>query len=567
MSTVKCPHCGRLHRSEARYCPLTGKMLPAGGLKAALPPVQEGITGKLPPNTFLRGRYMIVRKVGQGGMAAVYQATDTFQPGTLWAIKEMSDLALTSTQDRAYAVECFNREATLLRTLNHVNLPKVVDAFTEGGKHYLVMEYIFGETLLKLLSRRTQPFSEEEVRQWALQLCEVLTYLHEQNPKIIFRDMKPSNIMLTPHGQVKLIDFGIARFFKPWKDKDTMALGTPGYAAPEAGSGQTDERSDLYSLCVVLHQLLSLHNPATTIFNLPPLRSLNPLVSVEMEGIIMRGVQNQREARWGSARELRAALLHQAARGFSPPAGMQAVNYLPPTERAPSVEGLRIPGNAQAFHPAVQVIPPSAAKAPSPAVVSVSRPTTRLLMAAVKLDPRQLIGISAAILGALVLVTWFLAEPLSRLNLAWNNLASIIAVFGSAGYAAYPRRGTAFLTHVFFSVALIATLWLRVPQGYPWANLILGALISGIVMELWMAMLPWVMKKSQREGWKMEALWMALMGMLGTTLLLGLATEGAALKSMGLWLFSPSFALLGWFMGDMLKQYLTYKRTGLWRDS
>jgi len=321
MTTKICPHCNQQHRLGARFCPTTGRLMPIPSQPAAPgspPPYQDhdvqapppnsasgGKTGLLPSNSFLKGRYIILEKVGHGGMAAVYKATDTQQTGNLWAIKEMSDAALSNPQERDYAIQSFQREAELLRKLDHPNLPKVVDAFTETGKHYLVMEFVPGDTLENLLTKRKEPYSQVDVLPWAMQLSNVLCYLHGQSPKIIFRDIKPSNIMLTPQGQIKLIDFGIVRFFKPGKAKDTMALGTPGYASPEAIEGQTDERSDLYSLCVVLHQLLSGQNPAEAIYNLPPVRQLNPGVSPDMERILKRGLQNDRKKRWRTVDELR----------------------------------------------------------------------------------------------------------------------------------------------------------------------------------------------------------------------------------------------------------------------
>jgi serine/threonine-protein kinase len=305
MSTIICPHCGGSHRSSARFCPATGKPIQREVAPLDLQEETPGLTGRLPANSILNNRYLILRKVGHGGMAAVYQAADTRQPGTLWAIKEMSDAALSSVQERDYAMRAFQQEANLLRSLAHPNLPRVIDAFTEGGKHYLVMEFVSGESLQVMLEKRARPFSEAEVLPWALQLCDVLAYLHNQDPIIIFRDIKPSNIMLTPQGQIKLIDFGIARFFKPGKTKDTLALGTPGFAAPEAVTGQTDERSDIYSLCATLHNLLTGHDPVKTMFNIPPARQLNPAISVAMERILMRGLQNHRDLRWRSAADLR----------------------------------------------------------------------------------------------------------------------------------------------------------------------------------------------------------------------------------------------------------------------
>jgi serine/threonine-protein kinase len=224
-------------------------------------------TGALSPNFELQGRYIILDKLGQGGMGAVYQATDKRIGGKVWAIKEMSDAAIAAPYEKARAIAAFEQEAQLLARLDHTNIPKVTDFFTENQKHYIVMEFVPGETLEERVERQVVPCHEQEVREWAGQLCDVLSYLHSLTPPIIFRDLKPANIMLTPHGELKLIDFGIARLFRPGKVKDTQVIGTPGYAPPEQhGHGQTDARSDVYSLGVVLHHLVTLHDPAATPF-------------------------------------------------------------------------------------------------------------------------------------------------------------------------------------------------------------------------------------------------------------------------------------------------------------
>jgi len=213
-------------------------------------------TGHLNPRTLLHRRYVIMRAIGQGGMAAVYQARDT-KKGTLCAIKEMS-LSTVTPDEKQQAVQNFLAEARILSRLNHPNLPAFTDFFTEDFRHYLVMEFIDGNTLEELLDRNNGPFSERRVLSWARQLCDVLEYLHSQQPPVIFRDLKPGNIMLARNGRIKLIDFGIARLFRSTGSQDTQLLGTPGYAPPEQyGSAQTDERSDIYSLAMTLFQLMT----------------------------------------------------------------------------------------------------------------------------------------------------------------------------------------------------------------------------------------------------------------------------------------------------------------------
>lgn len=274
-------------------------------------------TGQLPPHSVLQqGHYVILALVGGGGMGAVYQAADTRLGNRVVAIKEMSDAALGDhPKEKQQAINAFHQEAQMLAHLDHANLPKVMDFFTENGKHYMVMEFVPGETLEGYLVRQQRPCSEQTVRQWAEQLCDVLAYLHGQDPPIVFRDLKPGNIMLTPQGQIKLIDFGIARLFKPGRIADTVPLGTPGFAPPEQwGKFQTDGRSDVYSLGVVLHRLLTLHDPASTPFQLPPVRQLQPSISVQMEQVIIRATQQNMHHRFQSVAEMRQMLSADTAR-------------------------------------------------------------------------------------------------------------------------------------------------------------------------------------------------------------------------------------------------------------
>jgi tRNA A-37 threonylcarbamoyl transferase component Bud32 len=282
-------------------------------------------TGLLPPQTLLRERYLILAKLGQGGMAAVYKVKDEGKRGEpLRAIKEMSQAALKEGE-REQAIENFQTEAEMLKALDHPNLPKFYEQFQEEDRYYLVMEYIEGETLEDRLERAGRSLPERDVTDWAEQLCSVLTYLHERRPPIIFRDLKPGNIMVTKQGQVKLIDFGIARIFRRDKTHDTQVLGTPGYAPPEQyGKGQTDPRSDVYALGVTLHQLLTNYDPSSTPFSLPPLHTLNPDVSPHVQAAIEQATHLKREERFESISEFHGALFAPGAFVFR--SGQRAAN-------------------------------------------------------------------------------------------------------------------------------------------------------------------------------------------------------------------------------------------------
>ncbi|MBV9232174.1 MAG: protein kinase [Chloroflexi bacterium] len=245
-----CENCGAALDERARHCFSCGILLHV--------PTQE---------TLLRKRYRILDQVGQGGFGAVYKAEDTWLNDRLVAIKDISLSKLTQ-QDRLAATDAFNREVLLLSGLTHPNLPHIYDHFTDAEHWYLVRDFIVGETLEEYVKTTHDGcLSLEEVLDIGLQLCEVLDYLHTREPPIIFRDLKPANVMRTPNGHLYLIDFGIARRFKPGQVKDTIPLGSPGYAAPEQyGRAQTTPRADIYSLGAMLHHLLTGNDPAQTPF-------------------------------------------------------------------------------------------------------------------------------------------------------------------------------------------------------------------------------------------------------------------------------------------------------------
>jgi serine/threonine protein kinase len=311
-----CPHCGTVMRPGARYCRICSRPL---GHKPAPPPVslppsmQPGRfgTGELLPLTVLaKSRYVVLEKIAQGGMGAIYKAHDRRLQNKVVAVKEMSESAIAPAE-KERILDCFKREAELLARLEHPNLVRVSDLFQEGDRHYMVMEFVDGQTLEKMLERCSEPFSEERVLLWAEQLCDVLSYLHHQRPKIIYRDMKPANVMaLKDTDAVKLIDFGIARFFKPGKRRDTIELGTDGYAPPEQyGKTQTDERADVYALGAMLHQLLTLRDPVSVPFQFPDVCSLNSKVSRRVNEAIAKAVQSAKEKRHQSIEEFGQALL------------------------------------------------------------------------------------------------------------------------------------------------------------------------------------------------------------------------------------------------------------------
>lgn len=313
---VKCQHCGTQNRADAAYCNSCGYALkgasvvhPAANAARGRTATPLHPTGRLPFQSRLAGVYIISRAIGQGGMAAVYQATDTRNNSQV-AIKEMSQDSLAPSELQE-ALDSFVQEAEMLMGLRHKGLPRVSGHFSAGSRHYLVMEYIEGQTLeQRQTAAGGKGLPENEVLAWADQICDVLTYLHSRRPPIIFRDLKPANIMVTSKGRIKLIDFGIARVFVPGRTRDTQVLGTPGFAPPEQyGKAQTDPRADVYALGSTLYQLLTGYDPASTPFALPPLNTRNPNVSPHVQVAIERATKLDREGRYRTTADLQRALL------------------------------------------------------------------------------------------------------------------------------------------------------------------------------------------------------------------------------------------------------------------
>ena len=269
----------------------------------------------LAPGTVLARRWRVLARLGEGGMGSVYQVEDLRQPGVVYALKELLDDGGLSPEDAAWAARHFDDEIALLETLRHPRIPAFKDRFAQGRRRYFVMEYIPGTTLEERLERAKAPLPERDVLRWMAEVCEVLTYLHGQQPPVIVRDLKPGNIMVTPGGDVRLIDFGIARRYKAGKLSNTENLGTAIYASPEHhGHAQTDARSDIYSLGATMYHLLTNREP--TPMETPPPRSLRravPTLGEATEATIIRAMQLDPARRFATAGELRAALEQRLA--------------------------------------------------------------------------------------------------------------------------------------------------------------------------------------------------------------------------------------------------------------
>lgn len=278
----------------------------------------------LKPGEILQGRYRIERVLGTGGMSTVYLALDLrfAQVRRLCAVKEMIS-HIADPRMRALAQQSFEREAALLATLSHPAIPKIFDYFIEGERSYLIMEYIPGQDLESLLQQTGGMLPVEEVVGWALQICDVLHYLHSHNPPIIFRDLKPSNIMVDAQGRVFLVDFGIAKLFQGGQ-RGTM-VGTEGYSPPEQYRGVADPRTDIYALGATLHHLLTRQDPRLEppfSFHERPIRRANPAVPEALAQVIMRALEYDPDRRFQSALEMKQALM--AAMGMTAAGGRPA---------------------------------------------------------------------------------------------------------------------------------------------------------------------------------------------------------------------------------------------------
>lgn len=287
----------------------TGDSDTDGRKSTKLKPLQEG--------TILNSRYEIIRKIGGGGMGAVYLASDNNLGGVLRAVKEMVQAHIEDEQQEK-AINDFKRESMILSSLDHLSIPTIFDYFYDAseGRFYLVMKYISGGDLSsRLRSAPEGKIDEKTVTEWAIQIIDVLDYLHCQPSTIVYRDLKPSNIMVDGNsGRVMLIDFGIARSISQKEEKGVTAVGTMGYAPPELFSGNVEPRSDIYSLGSTMFHLMTGADPQSNpllIFDFqknPRPRQINPQLSDQMERILMKAVEYNADSRFTSAAEMRKVL-------------------------------------------------------------------------------------------------------------------------------------------------------------------------------------------------------------------------------------------------------------------
>ena len=259
--------------------------------------------------SLLDGKYKILNKIGQGGMSVVYLAMNE-KANKQWAIKEMR-----KEKNKNYEImkQSLITETNLLKELKHPYLPSIADIIESDDTIIIVMDYVEGRPLSDILTEEGT-IEEDKVADYAIQLCDVLDYLHSQNPPIIYRDLKPANIMLRPDGKITLIDFGTARKYNYDSVSDTTCLGTIGYAAPEQFAGetlrQTDARTDIYNLGATMYHLLTGVNPSEPPYELYPIRRWDESLSNGLEKIILRATRKDPDKRFNDCKEMSYALQH-----------------------------------------------------------------------------------------------------------------------------------------------------------------------------------------------------------------------------------------------------------------
>jgi len=353
----------------------------------------------LPLGTILDGKFKIVQVLGEGGMGTVYKVEQVDKPGYFRAVKELLISPNTTEEERKSAIERFDKEIDMLFNLKHPRIPSLILSFHERGNNYFVMEFVPGRTLEKILEDTKGPLDEGQVINWMMQVCEALSYIHSRTPPIILRDLKPGNIIVTPDGNVQLIDFGIARRFDPNKRTNTENLGTISYASPEhLGSitapgqkrsaqnpgklVQTDARSDIYSLGATMYHLLTNREPdpiqtppsGSILAKNPRLRTvqIGGRVVCPVEQVIIKAMQQDPAHRFQSAEAMRMALQH----------------CLPNSATPPTVQIPAISPNATIVVPVGEVICPKCGYRNRPGAKFCKRDGQPLVQGAIAVPPR-----------------------------------------------------------------------------------------------------------------------------------------------------------------------------------
>ncbi len=303
-----CSYCGQKNKDNAKFCNGCGTSLE----------VKIFHIEPLPLPTIIQNRYKIIQLIKEGSGGFIYKAVDC-KLDIIFAVKEFFP-----GRELNHSLERFRREANILANLNHHGLPGVIDYFVSNGRYYLVLDFIEGYNLAEILKRDGNPgLPQKEVINWARQVLDVLDYLHNRNPPVVYRDIKPHNIMVEPDGHIVLVDFGIARAIDPKNNQVNTAIGTNGYAPGEQYFGLAEPRSDLYALGATIHHLLTGISPKR--FKFDRVRAFNPDLSPELETIIIKALKYNAKDRFSSAMEMKEQL--EGITLFNEPSSLPPVTY------------------------------------------------------------------------------------------------------------------------------------------------------------------------------------------------------------------------------------------------
>lgn len=270
----------------------------------------ENTTPEATPQTsrVLQQRYELLDILGQGGMGTVYLARDLRLNNRPCVVKQLRDDVMAKDEERLKAQQFFEREAGMLSRLQHPSVVSILDYFVESGEYFLVMEYIEGQDLYQIMrERNATPFDEDQVVDWAIEICDVLSYMHAQNPPVIYRDLKPSNVMIDVKGRIKLVDFGIARPYEV--DNENTHVISGGYSPPEQYLGKATPKSDIYALGATMFFLLAGKEPEPLKANLP--KENDPEISASLNELIGKAMSQNADERFATAEDMREALLNK----------------------------------------------------------------------------------------------------------------------------------------------------------------------------------------------------------------------------------------------------------------
>lgn len=509
---IRCKWCEASNCPEERYCWKCNAPLLAG-----LPFMMDGQqVGNFKVWDKLNERYFLCTILGVGGWSNVYGAIDMTTSRHV-AIKELDHARIKNDKDREIAVKGFLSEKSTLQSLDHQNIPHYVDFFVYSQKRYLVMEFVDGKTLEEIMLLNIV-LGENQVLTYAKQICDVLNYLHKEK-QLLFCDVTPANIMVEdfPKGNiVKLIDFGIARKMAGGRVPRMERFGTAGYAAPEQREGRPTEKSDIYSLAVIMYVLIAhVNKPEIYDSKFPRLRELAPTVSQNTEEIIMKGLSYESEQRW-TAKEMFTQITAAQSKVKNSKSGRERVKTVPESKGMKNV-------------------------------------TYRLSQYFAKFSNGQLTVAFLVVVSVMGTLTWLLA-PIFGYQTDIDIQIPVLATFAALMFAATARpdlaAATFFVVHL--TVAFTIRLSLKVLDS-SFGVVILAALLVSLFVYFWLGYLPKFAENDDTGN--REIIWLALMGSISTMLFFALTKGVGIILLPTIWFGGAIDGVIGWFLGDTVRKF------------